>query len=191
MRRSMSNNYGSTNPKTELDRVLTAKQVSFVKWRAQICYAMNPHFLTKRLSHVLGFAGLLPFFALMLGVWFADNHWVNDFVRGQLAYGIVILSFLGGIHWGAAMLCGSLSLLDTKKALMWGITPSLIAWSATLFGGFGFAVLMAGFLAAYCMDKRMFTRYGMPEWLIALRGRLTVAVVLMLAATVVGANLRG
>ncbi|MEK0428757.1 MAG: hypothetical protein RL001_1284, partial [Pseudomonadota bacterium] len=32
---------------------------------------------------------------------------------------------------------------------------------------------------------------GMPEWLIELRGRLTVAVVLMLAATVVGANLRG
>ena len=89
------------------------------------------------------------------------------------------------------MLCGSLSLLDTKKALVWGVTQSLIAWSATLFGGFGFAILMAGFVAAFWVDKRMFTRYGMPEWLIELRGRLTVAVVLMLAATVVGANLRG
>ena len=45
------------------------------------------------------------------------------------AYAAVIASFLGGIHWGAAMLCDSLSLLDTKKALMWGVTPSLIAWS--------------------------------------------------------------
>jgi hypothetical protein len=52
-------------------------------------------------------------------------------------------------------------------------------------------MLMAGFVAAFWVDKQMFTRYGMPEWLIELRGRLTVAVVLMLAATVVGANLRG
>ncbi len=76
-------------------------------------------------------------------------------------------------------------------AISEGVTPSVIAWSATLFGGFGFAVLMAGFVAAFWMDKRLFARYGMPEWLIELRGRLTVAVVLMLAATVVGANLRG
>ena len=61
---------------------------------------MNNHFLNKRLSHALGFAGLIPFFVLMLGVWLADDSWVNDFVRGQLAYGIVILSFLGGVHWG-------------------------------------------------------------------------------------------
>ena len=85
----------------------------------------------------------------------------------------------------------SLSLLDTKKALVWGVSPSLLAWSATLFGGFGFAVLMAGFVAAFWVDKRMLTRYGLPDWLIRLRGRLTVAVIIMLAATVVGANLRG
>ena len=143
---------------------------------------MNPHFLNKRLAHQLGFAGLLPFLLLMLGVWFADISWLGDFMRGQKAYAMVILSFLGGIHWGAAMLCRTLSLNDTKKALMWSVTPSLIAWSATLSSGFGMAVLIGGF---------MFSRYGMPVWLIRLRGRLTVTVVMLLAATVIGANLRG
>jgi hypothetical protein len=152
---------------------------------------MNPHFLNKRLSHLLGFAGLIPFFLMMAGTWLADPSWLNDFVRGQLAYGIVILSFLGGVHWGAAMMCSDLSLADTKLALLWGVTPSLIAWSATLFGGFGFAVLMAGFIAALQVDKQLFARYGMPPWLMGLRWRLTVAVVLMLAATVIGANVRG
>ncbi len=152
---------------------------------------MNPHFLNKRLSHLLGFAGLIPFFLMMAGTWLADPSWLNDFVRGQLAYGIVILSFLGGVHWGAAMMCSDLSLADTKLALLWGVTPSLIAWSATLFGGFGFAVLMAGFIAALQVDKQLFARYGMPPWLLGLRWRLTVAVVLMLAATVIGANVRG
>ncbi len=152
---------------------------------------MNPHFLNKRLSHLLGFAGLIPFFLMMAGTWLADPSWLNDFVRGQLAYGIVILSFLGGVHWGAAMMCSDLSLADTKLALLWGVTPSLIAWSATLFGGFGFAVLMAGFIAALQVDKQLFARYGMPPWLMGLRWRLTVAVVLMLAATVISANVRG
>jgi hypothetical protein len=152
---------------------------------------MNPHFLNKRLSHLLGFAGLIPFFLMMAGTWLADPSWLNDFVRGQLAYAIVILSFLGGVHWGAAMMCSELSMADTKLALLWGVTPSLIAWSATLFGGFGFAVLMAGFIAALQVDKQLFARYGMPPWLIGLRWRLTVAVVLMLAATVIGANVRG
>jgi len=85
----------------------------------------------------------------------------------------------------------TLSLNDTKKALIWSVTPSLIAWSATLSGGFGMAVLIGGFIAALAVDKRMFGRYGMPSWLIRLRGRLTVAVVMLLAATVIGANLRG
>jgi hypothetical protein len=152
---------------------------------------MNPHFLNKRLSHQLGFAGLIPFFLMMLGAWLADTAWLEAFIHGQLAYGIVILSFLGGLHWGAAMLCQELSLSDTKKALLWGVTPAIIAWSATLAGGFGFAVLMVGFIAAFQADKRLFVRYGMPTWLLPLRLRLTVTVVLMLAATVIGANLRG
>ena len=152
---------------------------------------MNPHFLNKRLAHQLGFAGLLPFLLLMLGVWFADISWLGDFLRGQKAYAMVILSFLGGIHWGAAMLCRMLSLSDTKKALLWSVTPSLIAWGATLSGGFDIAVLIGGFIAALEVDKRMFGHYGMPGWLIRLRGRLTVAVVMLLAATVIGANLCG
>ncbi len=152
---------------------------------------MNPHFLNKRLAHQLGFAGLLPFLLLMLGAWFADTSWLGDFLRGQKAYAMVILSFLGGIHWGAVMLCGTLSLSDTRKALLWSVTPSLIAWIATQSGGFGLGILMGGFIAALEVDKRMFRRYGMPGWLIRLRGRLTLAVVMLLAATVIGAYLRG
>ena len=152
---------------------------------------MNPENLNKRLSHQLGFAGLIPFLLMVLGVWFADVSWLGDFVKGQLAYGIVILSFLGGIHWGVALLSGSLADAELKKALLWGVTPSLIAWSAPLFGGFGFAMLMAGFIAALQVDKQMYPIYGMPEWMIVLRKRLTIVVVLSLILTVIGTNLRG
>ena len=92
---------------------------------------------------------------------------------------------------GAALLGGSMDESDIRKALSWGVTPSLIAWSATLFGGFGFAVLMAGFVAALQVDKQMYPAYGMPGWLLGLRKKLTIVVVLSLILTVIGANLRG
>lgn len=152
---------------------------------------MHSEQLNKRLTQQLGVAGLIPFLLMMLGVWFADTSWLGDFVKGQLAYGMVILSFLGGVHWGAALLGGSMADTDIRKALIWGVTPSLIAWSATLFGGFGFALLMAGFVAALQVDKQLYPVYGMPDWLLVLRKKLTIVVVLTLILTVIGANLRG
>lgn len=151
---------------------------------------MDTNDFKQRFAHQLGFAGLIPFFLMMLGVWFADPASAGDFANGQLAYAIVILSFLGGLHWGAAMLCPSLTETELKKALAWGVTPSLIAWGATLAGGFGFAVLMAGFIAALQVDKQLYPVYGLPAWLIVLRRKLTIVVVLTLVATVIGANLR-
>ena len=147
--------------------------------------------LNKRLITQLGYAGLLPFLLMMLGVWSADPAWLTDFVKGQLAYAMVILSFLGGVHWGVALLSHDLPEDVSRKALMWGVTPSLIAWSATLFSGFGFAVMMAGFIAALQVDKQLYPIYGMPDWMLPLRKRLTTVVVGAILLTVIGANVRG
>lgn len=152
---------------------------------------MNKHFLNKRLSHLLGFLGLVPFVLLMFACWLVHPSWLGDFIKGQLAYGIAILSFLGGIHWGAVMMSGDLTIEQTKRALVWSVTPALIAWFSTMVGGFGFAVLMAGFIGAYQVDKRLFAWYRMPEWLIGLRFNLTCVAVGTLALTVIAANVRG
>lgn len=152
---------------------------------------MNTHFINRRLAHLLGFVGLVPFGLLMLACWVVDPDWLGAFIKSQLAYGILILSFLGGIHWGATMMSGDLSAERTKKTLLWSATPALVAWLATMAGGFGFAVLMAGFIAAYQVDKRLYAWYRFPEWLIRLRLVLTSAVVGMLALTVIAVNVRG
>lgn len=152
---------------------------------------MNNQFLNKRLAHVLGFAGLIPFVVLTVGCWTVDLDWLGYFIKGQLAYGIVILSFLGGIHWGAAMLSTELSEEQTRKAFVWGVLPSIIAWSATMMGGFGFALLMAGFIGAYQVDKRLFVWYRMPDWFVHLRFKLTCVVITALVLSVIAANARG
>lgn len=152
---------------------------------------MNSHLFNKRLVHLLGFAGLIPFVLLLFGCWLADPSWLGDFIKGQLAYGIVILAFLGGIHWGATLMATDLSAEQSKRALAWSVVPPLVAWLSTMTGGFGFAVLMAGFISAYQADKRLFTWYKLPRWFLRLRFKLTCVVVAMLALSVIAANVRG
>jgi hypothetical protein len=152
---------------------------------------MNTHFLNKRFAHILGFAGLIPFVLFMLACWIVHPEWIGVFMRGQLAYSIAILSFLGGIHWGAALVSDHLSIEQTKKVLLLGIVPAFISLFATTVGGFGFAVLMAGFIGAYQVDKRVFGWYGLPDWFLRLRYILTCSVVGLLAVTVIAGNLRG
>jgi hypothetical protein len=152
---------------------------------------MSAQFVNKRLAHVLGWLGLVPFVLLALACWLAHPDWMGTFIKAQLAYGILILAFLGGMHWGAAMISPELSVERTKRVLTWSIAPVLMAWMATMVGGFGFAVLIVGFVAAYQVDKRTYPWYRMPEWLLPLRFILTCVVVAALALTVIAANVRG
>jgi hypothetical protein len=153
--------------------------------------AMNTHFVNKRLAHLLSCAGMVPFVLLALACWVVSPDWLGAFIQAQLAYGVLTFAFLGGIHWGAIMACGHLTAEQTRRALGWSIAPALIAWFATMVGGFGFAVLMIGFVAAYHVDKRLYAWYRMPEWLIRLRFVLTCVVVAAIALTVIAANVRG
>lgn len=152
---------------------------------------MTTEHLNKGLTLQLGYAGLIPFLLMTLGVWFADASWLTDILNVQMAYGMVILSFLGGVHWGAALLGSTMPEVNIRKALAWGVTPSLIAWSAPLLGRFEWAMLIVGFIAALQVDKQMYPVYGMPEWMLVLRKKLTFVVVLSLVLTTVGAYLRG
>ena len=152
---------------------------------------MNRHFVTRKTAHLLGFAGLIPFVALSLGCWLVHPAWLPALVSAQLAYGVAILSFLGGLHWGAAILCTELSSQRTRLALAWGVTPSLIGvGAAQLLIGVGFALMTAAFAILYLVDKRLYAWYQMPEWLLALRFKLTCVVVVALSLTFVAVNFR-
>ncbi len=152
---------------------------------------MNPHFLRHDLAHRLGYAGLIPFVLLTLGVWLVDPFWLDVFIKAQLAYAILIFAFLGGVHWGMAVCSTRLNAQQTRRAMLWSVTPTLAGWLATMIGGYGFAMLMLGFGIAYQVDKRLFQWVEAPSWLIGLRFKLTCVVIAALALTVIAANVRG
>jgi Protein of unknown function (DUF3429) len=125
---------------------------------------------------VLGLAGVIPFAAGALGS-FRPGALGALATAALLAYGAVILSFLGGIHWGLAI--GQHD--PSYRRLGVGVVPSLVGWVALLLGGAaGLLPLAAAFAAVLGLDIQL-TREGMaPAWFPRLRSALTAAVVLCL-----------
>lgn len=115
----------------------------------------------------LGYAGLLPFVAGALLVWLVDAEAHPYTVLALSAYAGVIVSFLGGIHWGVAFRDG------TPGLFVWGVVPSLVAWVATVMpADAGLVVHGAMLWICYAVDRRLYPRHGLAHWLV-LRFRLS------------------
>jgi len=152
---------------------------------------MNSHPASQRAAYRLGLAGLIPFISLTLACWVAPLPWIGRFLSWQISYGIAILSFLGGLHWGAALLCRALPVERSRIALWWGVMPSLIGVGAAwLPVGLGLVLLCAAFFLVYLVDRRLYRWYGLPEWLPGLRLKLTCVVVPAVALTFIALRMR-
>lgn len=122
---------------------------------------------------LLGYGGLLPFIATALGKVLDDSHAVF-WLDAQQAYGAVILSFVGALHWGFAMLATDLKDAERDARYLWSVIPALLAWPALLLsGGLASALLVSGFLLHYWQDRALVRRCRLPSWYLPLRGRLT------------------
>ncbi|CAN5874790.1 hypothetical protein BH11PSE12_BH11PSE12_20790 [soil metagenome] len=146
--------------------------------------------LDQQLANRLGFFGLVPFVLLTLACWVVHPDWLGYFIKGQLSYGIAILSFLGGLHWGVALMSHDRPAGDIKQSLIWGVIPTIIAWCSMINMGIGFLVQIIGFIVAYQVDRQLYQRYALPGWFLVLRFRLTCVVALALALTFLAANVR-
>ncbi|MBC3873300.1 DUF3429 domain-containing protein [Undibacterium flavidum] len=147
--------------------------------------------LDKQFATRLGLLGLIPFVLLTLLCWIVHPEWMPFFVEAQLVYGIAILGFLGGLHWGLALIGKERSAQDAKRDLLSGVLPVIIAWFAmSQMTVIGFLVQMAAFIYSYQYDKRMYQRFAMPAWFVELRFRLTAVVVTTQVFTFLAANIR-
>ena len=131
---------------------------------------------------LLGYAGVLPFAALALVVLFGQGDWPALALQAFLAYGAVILSFLGGIRWGAAARATPIRAAEFVVA----VVPSLWAWACLLVASPEFAAwgLLGGFLVFGLADWLRPPPATAP-WLVALRLRLTTAVALCHALVII------
>lgn len=126
----------------------------------------------KRVA-LLGYGGLLPFIGLALGS-VVDHHHALLWGDALHAYGAVILSFVGALHWGFAMLASDLDDAERDARYLWSVIPALLAWPALLLSGpLASGLLVLGFALHYWQDRRLAKCCVMPPWYLPLRGRLT------------------
>lgn len=130
---------------------------------------------------VLGYGGLLPFALLACAIWLAPAHRVPA-QQALVAYGAVILSFVGALHWGFATRAESQS-AAAWRSFGWSVVPALLAWIALLLPvAMALAVLIVTFVVHCIIDRRLVTGAGLPAWYLPLRLRLTTGAVAALAA---------
>ena len=121
----------------------------------------------------LGYGGLIPFVGLALLLWLVEPGLQAFVAIGLTAYAALIVSFLGGIHWGHAWAQASLGRDLPRVHLGWGVTPSLLAWPGLLMPAYaGLVWLGALLVACYAVDRKLYPAAGLKPWL-RLRFRLT------------------
>ncbi|MFX8199565.1 DUF3429 domain-containing protein, partial [Acinetobacter baumannii] len=79
-----------------------------------------------------------------------QHYWVT---LALSTYAGLIVSFLGGIHWGLFMARGQ----PARGALIWGIAASLLGWLGALLAPYGGLALHGAVLVVcYLMDRRFY-----------------------------------
>jgi protein-L-isoaspartate O-methyltransferase len=131
----------------------------------------------------LGYGGLIPFILLAIAAglglgrnpeWPAAASLLAQDSRALLAYGAVILSFVGALHWGFAMTLRDLPPRSRNTAFLWSVVPALLAWVALVLPPApAVALLILGFLAQYRRDVGLARLAALPAWYLPLRLRLT------------------
>lgn len=134
----------------------------------------------------LGGFGAVPFIGLAAAAPFLSGPTKILVSHAMAAYGALILSFLGGVHWGLAI--GSKRGSDRGKLpsrLILSVIPSLVGWFALLIGETkGLFILAAAVATMLWVDLRATSLGDAPPWYPKLRIPLSLVVI---AALLIGA----
>lgn len=123
----------------------------------------------------LGGAGLIPFAVAALFAMIADDGGLRALaLQAFVAYSAVILAFLGGVRWGAAL--GEAH----WRALIVSVLPSLVGFGCLLIwpeDAIKVLALIYGVIGIFDVMRRPAPEW--PAWFMKLRARLSGAVVVV------------
>jgi hypothetical protein len=134
----------------------------------------------------LGTGGLVPFVVLTSALFALPDHTRPQLLFWLTAYAAVILSFVGALHWGVAMVHAQMREPDRTVYMAWSVVPALAAWVSVLLPAqTGLLLMAATFAVHFAADRQLAQRFALPAWYLRLRGGLTGVVVLCLLLAIV------
>ena len=135
----------------------------------------------------LGILGLIPFILLSFIAVGVDGLLRSEVLFALVAYGAVILSFLGGVHWG----CFIIRKTENSNQSDWitfviCIVSTTIGWLSLIpESRVVLVLLIISFIGMLRIDIRAVTAGKFPPWYRKLRWPLSVIVVLTLCLPLV------
>lgn len=110
----------------------------------------------------VGIAGSVAFGLGALLVWFVNAEARYYVTLGLAAYAALLVSFLGGVHWGLALRVAA----PPPSLFLWATLATVLAWVAIVMPPAAGLVLDGVLLVvAYLVDRRVYPRYGLAHWL--------------------------
>ncbi len=131
------------------------------------------------LPRLFGYFGLVPFVISSFFIWSPQYQYYA--LQSLSIYAAVILTFIGGVHWGIAMqTLQNTQQLDNaiRNQFIFSLIPSLLAWVAIVFlNPFALIILAVCFTLFWWIEKSYYQQH-LPSWYMQLRNHLTLVVVL-------------
>lgn len=125
----------------------------------------------------LGGMGALPFVFLAAAIHEVGGLYNPIAPSAILAYGAIILSFLGGAQWGLSIAVRN-NAGSTAERLTTSILPSLVGWAALFMPlDQGLLVLAGAFAVVLAIDLLWHRKGRSPDWYPRLRVALTSVVI--------------
>ena len=121
----------------------------------------------------LGYLGLIPFvFGAVTAL--LSQELVSLAFQAFILYSLAILSFMGGVHWGLALITGT----RQSTRLLISVIPVVAAWICliALPAPLTLAVLGGGFIAQWFIDRSILAELPIPSWYLEMRPRLAYMV---------------
>jgi hypothetical protein len=135
-----------------------------------------------RLPYYLAIFGTLPFVALSIAISTHQFHDAKMMIEFLLTYAAIIISFLGGIHWGISLHHYNYSYRIANLLTLESVAPSLVAWGILFYPGVHVQLLVLTLLYAlmWSVDSLLYNRDLIPQWFFELRSIVTPIVVVSL-----------
>lgn len=134
------------------------------------------HARKRRTAWMLSLGGFAPFAFMAVALFVIERGSLEYYylVDGLKIYGAVILSFLGGVRWGIALITNN---RYARRNLIFSVLPALLGWAAFFLPvPYSFGVLALGFAAQGAWDAMAGEQGTFALWFGQLRIVLTFLV---------------
>ena len=133
---------------------------------------------------------VFPFVLLSAGLWFLPYEYKLLALYNLLNYSVIILSFIGAVHWGVAITKG----IKSYKHYLIAITPALLSWFMLIGFFANYIVILIFFLLAFLtmffIDMH-YTKSGFfPVWYLPLRKLVSIIVIISIGLAAIAVNIK-